>query len=289
MKHALVIGAVNAVGSRVAEALCDRGVTTVALVDDWVQAARLARLPLRFSEGSPEDAEALARAMVGCDVVFHCAEYDRRVPPAAPTGPRAELAAVWNRLARSVDSAYAAPRRKRRIARAVVDAAVKDGIGRLACLNASGHATAAEHEALRYHGERGLSVTVLRPATLYGPFCPWTIEAICAVRRNRRPSVGREPVLYIDHLVEAMLLAARSDAGSGQSFDLCDPEPASCEELFEAHARAAVGGQVAPAGRRPSRARAEDRMAPRALEYTPKSDFAETMERTAAWIEWSRL
>ena len=265
MKHVLVVGPLNEVGSRVAEALCDRGITTVALVDDWVQAARLARLPLRFSEGSPEDAQALQRAMVGCDVIFHCAEYDRRLP-ATTTGPRAALAAAWSRVA----TAYTAPRRNRRIARAVLDAAAQNGIRRLVCLNASGHATPAENEALRYPRERGVSVTVLRPATLYGPFCPWTIEAIRAVRRNRRPRIEREPCLYVDHLVEAMLLAARSDAGSGQSFDLCDPEPASCEELFEAHARAATRGQAAPVDE-------------------PKSGFAETMERTAAWIEWSRL
>jgi nucleoside-diphosphate-sugar epimerase len=176
----------------------------------------------------------------------------------------------------------------------VLSAALQSGMRRVIWLNAATVPTAPERAALCHHRERGVSVTVLRPATLYGPFCAWTVAAVRALRRGRRPRAGRGPCLYVDHLVEAMLLAAGTEAGAGEVFPLRDPEPASCEELLEAHARVVIGSREpassprAGGGREPA-ADADIERARRLLGYHPRSGFAENMERTAAWIQWSRL
>jgi nucleoside-diphosphate-sugar epimerase len=294
VRQALILGAVNAVGCRLAEALCDRNLAAVALVDDWAQAGRLARLPVRMIEGPVADREALGRAMADCEATFHCAEYDRPSDGAPAGGLRGAAESASSRRGRRVGSALAFRRRNLDYAEAVLNAAMQSGMGRVICVNAATVSTASERAALRYHREHGLSVTVLRPATLYGPFCAWTIDAVHALRRGRRPPAGRQPCLYVDHLVEAMLLAAGTDSGAGEVFPLHDPEPATCEALLDAHACALVGRWPPAAATRtadPSECAADAniRRARRVLGYNPRSGFAQNMERTAGWIQWSRL
>jgi nucleoside-diphosphate-sugar epimerase len=292
MRQVLILGAMSPIGCRLAETLCERGPTVVALVDRWVQAPRLARLPVRMIEGHVADREALGRAMEGCDVAFHCAEYDRPPEGTLARGCRGALQSTWRRLARRVDSAFALPRRNLECANAVLSAASQNGIRRVICLNAAAVPSASEEAALRYHRELGLSVTVLRPATLYGPFCSWTADAIRALRNGRKPRGGPAPCLYVDHLVEAMLLAAGTDAGAGDVFPLHDQEPASCEELLEAHVRAFTANWEPASATRACQEREADPDIQRArhvLGYNPSSGFAQNMECTAAWIRWSRL
>lgn len=294
MRQALILGAVNPVGCRLAEALCDRGLTAVALVDDWAQAGRLARLPVRMIEGRVVDREALGRAMAGCEVTFHCAEYDRRPDGAPARRRRGAIESAEGRRSRDADRARASRRRRREYDPAVLNAAVQSGMGRVIYVDAATVPPLSERAARRYHREHGLSVTVLRPATLYGPFCAWTIDAVRALRRGRRRRAGRRPCLYVDHLVEAMLLAAGTDSGTGEVFPLYDPEPATCDELLDAHACALTGRWPPAAATRaaePSRAAADATIqrARRAFGYNPRTGFAQNMERTAAWIRWSRL
>ena len=296
VKQALILGAVNPVGCRLAEALCEDAVSVVALVDDWVQAPRLARLPVRMIEGRVADEETLKRAMADCDVVFHCMEYDRRRGrPALRDEPLASLKAVCRRLVHKFHSAFSWSRRNMQCVEAMLSAASRSGITRVVFLNAAAVPTASERAALRYQPKHGLSVIVLRPATVYGPFCFWTVDSVDAIRRGRRPQVGAGPSLYVDHLVEAMLLAAATDAGAEQVFSLYDEEPASCEELFEAHGRCISAERTSAncaakaATRKVPRLDTDIEQAQRVLGYKPQDNFTQNMERTAAWLEWSRL
>ena len=165
--------------------LCERGVTAVALVDDWAQVARLARLPVRMIQGRVADRGALGGAMAGCDAVFHCAEYDQ--PPRGAGGWRGALRSVWG--------AFAVSRRNLEGVEAVLSVAVQSGIrtGDLPQRGGRPHHAPREPPCATIMSA-DLSVTVLRPATLYGPFCPWTIDAVRALRRGRRPRGGRGPV-----------------------------------------------------------------------------------------------
>jgi nucleoside-diphosphate-sugar epimerase len=200
-------------------------------------------------------------------------------------------------LIHKFDSAFSWPRRNMECAKAVLSTALQSGISRMVFLNAAAVPSASERAVLRYQQERGLSVTVLRPATVYGPFCLWTVHTAGALRRGRRPRGGPGPCLYVDHLVDAMLLAAATDAGAGQVFSLYDEEPASCEELLEAHARwiiasrkrtSATCGARAATGKVP-RSDANIQQEQRVLGYDPQHSFTHDMECTTAWLEWFRL
>src|SRR5262245_51784593 len=164
VKQALILGAANAVGCRLAEALCDRSLTAVALVDDWAEAGRLARLPVRMVEGRVQDRKALGRAMAGCEVTFHCAEYDQVSAGAAAGARRGAGAAASRRREPRVGSALAVRRQNHEYAEAVFAAARQSGMGRVISISAASAAagpTASERMALRYHRQHGLSVTVL--------------------------------------------------------------------------------------------------------------------------------
>jgi hypothetical protein len=233
--------------------------------------------------------------MADCDVVFHCVEYDR---PRSKDGPNDEalgsLKQVCRELIHKFDSLFAWPRRNIQYAKAVLSAASRSGISRVVFLNAAAVATASEKAALRYQQEHGLPVTVLRPATLYGPFCLWTVETASALRRGRRPRGGPAPCLYVDHLVDAMLLAAATDAGAGQVFTLCDQEPVSCEELLDAHARCVIASRertsaTCEAWAATGKVHTDIQRAQRVLGYDPQNSFTHNMECTTAWLEWSRL
>lgn len=272
MTRALIVGAANPIGCRLAEALCERDVSVGALVADWTKAWRLARLPVRMIEGSVAGGETLQRAMEACDSVYHCGEYD----------------------------GLGSSRRDRKFVEVLLGMAMRVGVDRVICLNAAGVATASERVILRHHREHDLPVTVLRPAMVYGPFCSWTIDAVRALRRGRRLRAGgrlragRGRALYVDHLVEAMLLANRCEAAAGGVFPLHDAEPTSRDELFEAHARALDRSRdAAPVSRAATSGEpqngADMREARLVLGYEPASTFLENMARTAAWIEWARL
>jgi dihydroflavonol-4-reductase len=73
--RALVTGATGFLGSHLARQLCDRGDEVRVLVRSTSDLSRLARLPVEVVEGDVTDAEAVDRAVVGTDQVFHVAAY----------------------------------------------------------------------------------------------------------------------------------------------------------------------------------------------------------------------
>ncbi|MBY0460930.1 MAG: NAD-dependent epimerase/dehydratase family protein, partial [Gemmataceae bacterium] len=69
----LVTGATGFVGSHVAEALVRRGDTVRTLARDGSDTKFLDGLGVTTVRGDLTDAEALKRAVAGCDVVVNCA------------------------------------------------------------------------------------------------------------------------------------------------------------------------------------------------------------------------
>jgi nucleoside-diphosphate-sugar epimerase len=243
MKKALITGATGFIGCRLAEIACERKIPVVGLVRNWSGAARLARLSLQMSSGDLLRTESLRKAMQGCDVVFHCA-VDNRL------GGRAH----WRSSVAGTEN--------------VMKAALQAGVKRIVYLSSAavyGYHPAAETTtetapdfrsddayckgkiesekvALRYHQRHGSPVSILRPTIVYGPFAPLTQHLCAAIRGNRVVLVnGGHGVfngLYVDNLVEAMLLAAEHDDAVGQVFTLSDAHPATWKEFVAAHARA---------------------------------------------------
>lgn len=166
---------------------------------------------------------------------------------------------------------------------------------------------------------QGLSTTIIRPASTYGPRgFAWSISPIQQIQRGRLVLLGSDQGLvnpgYIDNLVEGTLLALSGPQADGETFNLCDGIVVTYRDFYlryaamlgkdrlptipPALARLAVSapgqwlrrrlGRSVP-GRwsyhfrfNPSRFSIDK--ASRLLGYQPQVDFDEGMRRTEAWL-----
>lgn len=251
MKRALVTGATGFIGGRLAEVLVAQGVEVVALVRRWGSASRLSRLPVRMVGGDVLDPPSLREASTGCDVVFHCAVDFRtqggahKRSSAEGTGNvlRAALDAGASRVVHLSSAAVHGLSPKR-------GTAVEEG----APLRRVGHdycdgKIAAEGIVRDFQRRHGLPVTILRPTVVYGPFGSYSASPARVAREGRLLLVdgagGVCNALYVDDLVQAILLAAVRSEAVGQIFNVSGPRPLTWREYLEGHA-AALGPDFVP-------------------------------------------
>ncbi|HSN74203.1 MAG TPA: NAD-dependent epimerase/dehydratase family protein, partial [Anaerolineae bacterium] len=165
----------------------------------------------------------------------------------------------------------------------------------------------------------GLPTTIVRPASTYGPRgSAWTIGPVEQIKAGRLVLLGRDEGLvntgYIDNVVDGVLLALRSPAAVGETFNLCDGTAITYREYYSRHA-AMLGrerlpvypailarGAISPPGRwlrrllgkpvpgpwsyhfRFNPSRFSIAKAQRALGYAPRVDLDEGMRRTERWL-----
>jgi nucleoside-diphosphate-sugar epimerase len=242
MRKILITGATGFIGGRLAEMACERNIPVVALVRTWSHAARLSRLSARMVHGDVLNPDSLRAAMQGCDVVFHCAvdnniggQAHRRVSVEGTTNVmQAALEMSVKRVVHLSSTAVFGYRPE-------PDIATEAGAYRYSGDDYCDGKIDGEKEALRYHQEHGLPVTVLRPTIVYGPFSFWCRDTVVAIRQGRMVLVdGAKGVcnsLYVDNLIEAMLLAAEREGAVGEVFHISDARPVTWRDFIEAHAR----------------------------------------------------
>jgi len=85
----------------------------------------------------------------------------------------------------------------------------------------------------------GLPVTVVRPATIYGPRGKAFVSDVAALLRKRQMisiDGGRSTagLLYVDDAVDAMIAAARTPAAEGQAYNLSDGSGTTWKEYVSA-------------------------------------------------------
>ena len=101
---------------------------------------------------------------------------------------------------------------------------------------------AAEQVVLQAHAAREVVATILRPGDVYGPGSrPWTILPVEMLRRHQvlLPAWGRgtfNPV-FVDDLVDAVLLAADADDAAGEVFNVTGDTPVDTREFFGHYSR----------------------------------------------------
>ncbi|MGB2247724.1 MAG: NAD-dependent epimerase/dehydratase family protein [Alcanivorax sediminis] len=99
---------------------------------------------------------------------------------------------------------------------------------------------ASEHVALAAHAAGEIDVTIIRPGDVYGPGSrAWLIEPLKMARSGQLvlPDNGQgvfTPV-YIEDLLDGIMLAAGLEEGRGQIFILWGGEAVSCKEFFSHH------------------------------------------------------
>jgi nucleoside-diphosphate-sugar epimerase len=84
-----------------------------------------------------------------------------------------------------------------------------------------------EQRALQLGAELGLEVTVVRPAMVYGPRSQgWTVSMLKLVKSGTPviigDGLGHAYPVYIDNLIDGMLLTAVHPRAAGQAFNFCD-------------------------------------------------------------------
>jgi nucleoside-diphosphate-sugar epimerase len=103
---------------------------------------------------------------------------------------------------------------------------------------------ASEHAVLACHAGGRMDCTIIRPGDVYGPGSrPWVILPLEMMRSGKfiLPAHGQglfSPV-YIDDLVEGVVLAAGKAAGAGDIFIIGGGIELTCEEFFSYHAKMA--------------------------------------------------
>jgi nucleoside-diphosphate-sugar epimerase len=243
MKKILITGATGFIGGRLAEVACERKIPVVGLVRTWSHAARLARLPVQMAYGDVLDLDSLRAAMKGCDVVFHCAVDNRLWGPAHR---RVSVEGTANVMQAALETGV---KRVVHVSSTAVfsyepepEAATEEGVYHYSGDDYCQGKIEAEKVARRYHQEHGLPVTVLRPTIVYGPFGDYSVETISLIRQGRMVLVnGGQGIcnsLYVDNLIEALLIAAEHDRAVGEIFHISDTSPVTWKEYIEAHARA---------------------------------------------------
>ena len=217
----LVLGGSGVIGSRLVEVLVEGCRADVSvLVRNLAKAVRIARHPVELIHGDVSDAELLARAMQGKDIVVDCTfpkegDFKARCAGAramARTIGEAVLGQSVRRLVHlSTISVYGRP------SGAVLDETAPRQPGNDAY---GASKLASEQEMLRQHRERGLPAVVLQPTIVYGPFTGWTAGPIGQLKSGTfvLPDSGRGAcnAVYLDDVVQAILRAAVADGVGGE-------------------------------------------------------------------------
>ena len=234
----LVTGASGFLGGRLAQMLVARGDEVVILARMNSDLQHLTGAPVRVARGDLTDFAALTEAVRGVSHIFHCAACSTDWAPAATymaanvTGTENLLRAAHeaSSLERfvhvSTTDVYGYPLIPGSESCPIVDA----GLPYNQTKGRGEQAVWAAHRA-------GLPVTVLRPATIYGPRGKdFTLEIAMMLRQRMMATIDDGTAAggftYVDNVATAMLQAASSDAALGQAYNISDGTNATWREYL---------------------------------------------------------
>lgn len=227
----LVTGASGFLGGRLVEMLADEGeqVTVLARTSsDLSHLADVAPDRLRVVRGDLTDRESLFEAVRDVTHVFHCA---------AASTDWASMRVYLDSNVRGTDMLLAAALKAHRLQRFIhVSTTDVYGYPAIPCAEAGAirdvglpynRTKILAEEAVWRASREGLPVTVVRPATIYGPRGKAFVTDIADLLGKRQMAYidgGRATggFLYVDNAVSAMIAAARSAQTIGEVYNLAD-------------------------------------------------------------------
>ena len=238
----LVTGGTGLIGSRLAERLAlEEHARVRVLVRDWRKAVWVARADVELVQGDVRDSDSLAQAMQGCEIVFHCVGVG---------GSREVCVAV------NVDGT-----------RNVLECALAEGVKRIVYLSSiavhgpappdnadeqdefrrtgapyGDSKIAAEEVIWQFWEQQHLPVVVIRPTFVWGPRSGWfTVEPVRRMKAGRWFLVdggqGTCHAVYIDNLVDALLLTGVTPEAVGEAFLITDGRPCTWAEFYGHYAQ----------------------------------------------------
>lgn len=248
----LVTGASGFIGGRLTECLCasyGAVVHAVARRSGTAGFARLVRLRnVTIFHGDIARTDVLARAAEGCRFAVHCAQENqgnvRAQEESSHRGLRKLLEAAaragMERVVHLSSASVVSPAGKIGNITEETPADIRFPYARLKMKT--------EEWLKSIAAEYGLWPVILRPTCVWGPFSPvWTVNPALLMRQGTFvPPAGGEGtanLVYVDNLVDAIVLSlVRADV-AGRTLTINDDEPARWKELFDGYA-AALGMAV---------------------------------------------
>jgi len=239
-KKVLVTGGTGFIGGRLVERLLlEEGAHVRVLVRDWTKAVWVSRTRTELVHGDMLDYDRLASAIRGCDVVFDCA-----------SGPAADGTYRTTNIEGSKNLIKAC--RAAGVQRCVYVSSIAahgddwpDTMDETAPLIEAGRdysdsKAAAEKLFAAAFKSDGFPVVTIRPTYVWGPRSVlFTIRPIQQIRQERFALVdggkARSHAVYIDNLVDALLLAGIKDGICGEAFIITDDQPYTWVDLYGAY------------------------------------------------------
>jgi nucleoside-diphosphate-sugar epimerase len=241
----LVTGASGFLGGRLVQMLAEHGQPVRVLARGTSDLTHLSQFKVQIVRGDLGDMAALTEAMRGVRVVYHCAACS--TDWAAPaTYLTANVAGTQNVL----DAAVRAGSVERFLHVSTTDVY---GYPQVTCdesapmrdvgLPYNRTKIQGEEAVWRTHRERGLPMTVVRPATIYGPRGKDFVVEIASLLRQGMMMVidggrARGGFSYVDNVATAMMAAAASPLAVGRAYNLCDETGVTWREYTDALADA---------------------------------------------------
>ena len=321
-KMALITGATGFIGGRLAERLItEEGMQVRGLVRNPTKGRWLTDLGVDLIQGDVTNPASLSAAIADCQVVFHAAAW------VSEGGQKADVWAVNVTGAKNVVEAALAAGVERFVhlsSCAVYGSLQQFNIDENTPTRRRGNLygdskVAAEEVVLQAYQEHGLPVVSARASQVYGPRSEqFTIRPVKIIKAGKMVLIdgGRhlcKPV-YIDNLVDGLILCAKAEAAVGEAINFTDGEPVPWREFFEAYGRmvninsfpsvpfalawliglyneikAALRGKKASLNREAIKSLRSsnsfsNQKARTLLGWEPKIDLSEGMKLTEAWL-----
>ncbi len=243
-KRVLVTGATGFIGGRVAERLATEETAVVTGIGrNLDKAAGLAQQGVRLAQVDIQDGERMAQLMAEQDVVIHAAAWmgggskekahDLNVMATGNLVKLAGAAGVGRFVLVSSMVVYGDPPRTGQIDECYpLDTTQPDPYSYTKALGEQVAQAAAQ--------ATGLALAMVRPTMVYGPRSDiWTLRMLNRIRSGI-PMVlgdgsGHAHPVYIDNLVDGLLLTAVYPQAVGETFNMSDP-PLTWRRFFQYYA-----------------------------------------------------
>jgi nucleoside-diphosphate-sugar epimerase len=242
-RNILITGATGFVGSRLAARLVlgtDYNATAVVHRFTGPGLARLSRLPIKLVWADLLDLESLEKAVAGCDIIVHLAygnagdECTKREITVSGT-ENVLKAALKNDVRKVIYFSTAAVHGNAPKASVVDESAPfekSEDIYRSSKIE-------TEKVVWKYHAEHGLPVVVFRPPLIFGAHgAYWTARIIREIQAGAtlvNNGSGAANLIYVDNLIDAVMLAMQKDSGDGEAFIVVDDESLTWRQVYESY------------------------------------------------------
>lgn len=240
-KCCFVTGATGFIASHLVERLLQEGFQVRCLVRKNSNTDYLKQLNVELVFGELTGFESLKKGVQGCSHVFHCAAYVSdwgtisEIRQINVTGTRNLLEATLEQpscrfIYLSTTDVYGHTNQK--------NTSEDQPYATKFCNWYTQTKIEAELEVMHFHTRYQLPVTIIRPATVYGPRSINVIGEISdAIRSGQMVLINEGKanagLCYISNLIQAIVLAAESDSAIGECFNVADESQISWKQFID--------------------------------------------------------